>query len=453
MAEEIAQICSKLSIEDVGGDIIDLGAITADEEDEKLTLMLVGRLLTERSYNVEDFKRTMMSVWSPAHGMVIRVLSPNLYAFQFFHWRDKERVLEGRPWCFDNMLILLKEMDGDEQPEKVTITHSPFWVRVKNLPFNCRSDAYVRALAGGMGEVIKLEEDSLGVGRYRRVKIMLNTRLPLKQEQRIKDKKGREVKVEYVYERLPYFCFACGVMGHSERECHAVLEEDKKKKLGWGPGLKATPRKGRAKEVEEIESIVSAKKALFVTKGSGDKEKGETVEKETSNNTSVEALLEGRIEKGKHEEKTKAKLLTLTVSENIPPGTNKPNEVEIPQEDSTGTFEQVNQTTTLSFVMGTTGGKEKKGGGRSWKRQARDTGRVQQVGHTTTGMQKRNLENVDMEIENDDGFGKRAKQGSLSEVLLTNPAEVGADQPATPNESFMLELSGYGQSPISSPAP
>lgn len=46
------------------------------------------------------------------------------------------RVLEGRPWCFNNMLVLLKEANGDEQPDQVTINQYPLWVQIKNLPFN-----------------------------------------------------------------------------------------------------------------------------------------------------------------------------------------------------------------------------------------------------------------------------------------------------------------------------
>lgn len=68
-------------------------------------------------------------------------------------------MLQGRPWCFENILIDMKEVEGDEQPEEVNLTHSPFWVRVKKLPFNCQSDAHVRALVAGMGTIMKIEQD------------------------------------------------------------------------------------------------------------------------------------------------------------------------------------------------------------------------------------------------------------------------------------------------------
>ncbi|XP_021733146.1 uncharacterized protein LOC110699962 [Chenopodium quinoa] len=171
MADEIAARYAKLRIEEDEGGIVDLGAINSSVVPDKFHLMLIGRLVTDRPYNLEAFKNTMIRDWTLTDKVVIRVLAPNLYAFQFFHWRDKEKVLKGRPWCFDNMLLILKEVEGDEQPEQVALYHSPFWVRVKHLPFNCRSDEDVKELVANWGEVLEIEEDLLGLDRFRRVRL------------------------------------------------------------------------------------------------------------------------------------------------------------------------------------------------------------------------------------------------------------------------------------------
>lgn len=266
MADELTLQCAKLRLVEEEKEIVDLGIVATKDSNDNLELLLVGKLLTERPYNVEAFKRTIMKVWAPMKGMVIRVLGPNLYAFQFFHWRDKDKVMIGRPWCFKNSLIVMKEIEGDEQPEEVELNHLPFWVRVKKLPFNCRSVAHVRALTMGMGDILEFEEDVWGLDRFRRVKIKLDVTKPLRRVKASVDKKGREVTVEFSYERLPFFFFACGVMGHSERDCTMVSEEDKKKGLDWGMFLRASPRKSRGKEIEEIASLSSCKRSLFVTK-------------------------------------------------------------------------------------------------------------------------------------------------------------------------------------------
>ena len=70
--------------------------------------------------------------------------------------------MEGRPWCFDNMLMLLKEAEVDEQPDQVTLNNSPFQIRLKNLPFNMRSNEIVIALIGNMGKILEIQEDVLG---------------------------------------------------------------------------------------------------------------------------------------------------------------------------------------------------------------------------------------------------------------------------------------------------
>ena len=262
MTEEIAESVSRLNIDEEEDEVIDLNTLNPNPENV-VSLLLVGRLLTERNFNVEAFKRTITTVWAPVHGLVIRVLKPNLFAFQFFHWRDMLKVLEGRPWCFDNMLVVLKEAEGDEQPDQVSLFSSPFWIRLKNLPFNMRSNDVVKALIGNMGEILDIEEDVLGFGRYRRVKVMLDITKPLRRYRKLRDKNGKDLQIDFAYERLPFFCLACGVMGHSEKDCQSVTEEERCEKLGWNLGLKATPRKGITKEIEEETKFKNCKKVLF----------------------------------------------------------------------------------------------------------------------------------------------------------------------------------------------
>lgn len=105
-----------------------------------------------------------------------------------------ERVLEGHTWCFDNMVILLKENDRVEQLDQVTITKSPFWVHIKNLSFNYRTDDIVRALIGNTGEIIEMEDDVLGIGRYRGVKVLLDVTKPL-QIPKTKRQKGENCRL------------------------------------------------------------------------------------------------------------------------------------------------------------------------------------------------------------------------------------------------------------------
>lgn len=140
------------------------------------------------------------------------------------------KVLDGRPWCFDNMLVLLKEADGDEQPDQVILQHSPFLVRIKNLPFNYRSNEIVRGLIGNMGEIMEIEEDVLGFGKYRCVKVMINITKPLCRYRKIKDKKGKSFKLISHMKDFPYFALLV-VLWDIRNEIAMVCLKKTKRKL------------------------------------------------------------------------------------------------------------------------------------------------------------------------------------------------------------------------------
>lgn len=78
-----------------------------------------------------------------------------------------------------------------------------------------------------------------------RIKIKLDVRKPLKRRKKIKRKNGTEFVVSCKYERVGDFCFACGLVTHTERFCRRsidVISEDGT--WEWGSWLRAPTRRG-----------------------------------------------------------------------------------------------------------------------------------------------------------------------------------------------------------------
>lgn len=75
--------------------MIDWNDDVADDEDAHIELGFVRKLRTSRNINKNAFMNTMKNVWQPTYGIDIRSIGENTYVFQFHHWRDKLRVLEG----------------------------------------------------------------------------------------------------------------------------------------------------------------------------------------------------------------------------------------------------------------------------------------------------------------------------------------------------------------------
>ncbi|XP_021758507.1 uncharacterized protein LOC110723457 [Chenopodium quinoa] len=265
MAGEIIEKWSKLSITEEENEIAELGGSNDEEQNNKLALSLVGKLLTIRSYNFEALQNTLKQIWSLSHGVLFRKIENNLFVIQFFHWRDKEKVLDGALWNFDNQLLLLKDIQGDEQLENIDLKFCPFWIRLYNLPFDNRSDEDVKKITEKVGVVLEVEQDELGWDKSRRVRVMIDTSKPIRRIQKIRNKKGVVTSVQFKYERLSTFCFLCGILGHTEKDCPNADEDEEIEEKQWGLWLRASPRKGHDRLKEEVDSLRKKSQSLVFT--------------------------------------------------------------------------------------------------------------------------------------------------------------------------------------------
>lgn len=105
-----------------------------EEVVEKYDLCLVGRFLTEKNINTRAMKTKIADVWKPTMRINIKELETGIYLFQFFHREDKQWVMNGGPWNFDNTILLLEEIPLGEEPLKVPLRHLNIWIQIHDLP-------------------------------------------------------------------------------------------------------------------------------------------------------------------------------------------------------------------------------------------------------------------------------------------------------------------------------
>ena len=245
MADEIISKVSDLKITAEEDKTIAFDDIPDIENNQDFTLAVIGKVVTVtvRSYNFEALKRTLNQVWAISKGAIFRVIENELFVVQFACKRDKEKVMAGRPWTFDQSLVLLQNIDADIQPSNITMNLSPFWVRVYNLPLRCRSEAHIRLIGGSLGDVLEVDTNEILWDKSARIRVLIDITKPLRRVQRFSLRNGVSAMVDIKYERLPTFCFSCCVIGHIGRDCVEVPEEDKEGDKQWGPWLRASPRK------------------------------------------------------------------------------------------------------------------------------------------------------------------------------------------------------------------
>ncbi|XP_021722367.1 uncharacterized protein LOC110689843 [Chenopodium quinoa] len=199
----------------------DFEEATDEGSKSQICVSLIGKMLTGRPFNFEAMKKTLTSIWRLHNHVAIRMIETNLFVFQFFSIEDKERILEGCPWSFDNQILCLKEIHPDEQPSDIQFTHTPFWVRLLDVPFGKRNSSFAYDIGECLGGYLDYDSvDYLGWDEFMRIKVMIDIRKPLRRGVRLATGKGEATWLDIKYKRLGDFCYYCGRLSHTDRNCH-----------------------------------------------------------------------------------------------------------------------------------------------------------------------------------------------------------------------------------------
>ncbi|GJT29690.1 reverse transcriptase [Tanacetum coccineum] len=208
---------SNLLINEAEHEVVDFAD---DDTHDERQFTLVGKVYTGRVMNFQKLKRISMAAWRPRRSVRIQELEDGLFLAMFKHVVDMSCVLDEGPWSVKRDMVILKPLDEDEQPSNMEMSKSPFWIRLLNLSFSRRSENYVRAIAGRLGTILEVDTHHLKEGsKYIRVRVMIDVSKPLCQHLFVTNRKHEKVTVGLCYERLPNFCYWCGHLGHTEKEC------------------------------------------------------------------------------------------------------------------------------------------------------------------------------------------------------------------------------------------
>ncbi|KAK6119862.1 hypothetical protein DH2020_046409 [Rehmannia glutinosa] len=199
--------------------------ITLDSKDVVVSRVeceksLIGRVFGAKKINFSGFKYTIHNIWHTNEPFTVCEIGENLFQFIFKSREDKIRVRGGRTWSFDSQYIILRDWSEEVINNPEAFKTVELWVQLWNIPFHWLSVDTGRKIGLKFGKLKDIHIPEVGSSRGKHIKILVEVNLdkPLMRGTNIKLNEDA-YWVEFKYENLQSFCFYCGHIGHTKRNC------------------------------------------------------------------------------------------------------------------------------------------------------------------------------------------------------------------------------------------
>ncbi|TXG64315.1 hypothetical protein EZV62_011309 [Acer yangbiense] len=229
-ADEVAWLCASMTLKDREGPVRTLKSNLKEAGLQRLANSLVGKVLSPKIVHRDSFHAVMKKIWQTREGVEIDPVDGNIFTFQFGNMEDKKRIISGGPWSFNDALIVMEEPRGMGDVQHMKFNKSEFWVQIHNAPLICMSEEIRRFLGSMIGKVVDFDGGDSGsdMTNFLRVRVLLEINKPLRRCLRVDVLwDGVELVMLIKYEWLLDFCFRCGLLRHTIKDC-----TDKPKNLG-----------------------------------------------------------------------------------------------------------------------------------------------------------------------------------------------------------------------------
>ncbi|MFQ6619423.1 hypothetical protein Gotur_001338 [Gossypium turneri] len=181
----------------------------------------IGKLMTQEKVNREAMYRVFKSLWYTKEEVNFVALKDGGILVKFCNEDDRKRILNLSPWLFDQCLFNMVPYSKDKTMEEYDFNHTPFWVRIANIPMEYMDRDMALEVGTAIGEVLAIDwrDRDGGWTEYMRIRINIDINKPLRRVVHFTNHGGEEFVCSIRYEKLPRFCYICGLIGHTTQKC------------------------------------------------------------------------------------------------------------------------------------------------------------------------------------------------------------------------------------------
>lgn len=125
-------------------------------------------------------------------------------------------MLNGGPWSFKKMLLLLDIVNDGDIPQQIHLCKQTFWVQAFGIPLNYMTVEMGKIVGQSLSSVVMVDHNRHGdcLGDFLIFRVALDVFQPLCQLLKVRLPNGTLVDMDLLHERLPVYCFLCGCFDH-----------------------------------------------------------------------------------------------------------------------------------------------------------------------------------------------------------------------------------------------
>ncbi|CAN6374547.1 unnamed protein product [Urochloa humidicola] len=173
----------------------------------------------------------MEKAWNTERSLPVQRLENNRYIIEFESQQMHDFVTNGGPWRHKGDALIVVPYDGFQRPSEVVIDAVNVWVRFYDVPVKLRTPTFSAVLAKKVSSRVLDGGGPVRNQNFSRARVALVLEEPLKPTVEVKVKDMGLMSFEVGYENVPFFCFICGRMGHSKRECPEEEEDSEEEEV------------------------------------------------------------------------------------------------------------------------------------------------------------------------------------------------------------------------------
>jgi hypothetical protein len=129
-------------------------------------LPLVGQLISQKTQNNQTVNVALSKAWFFANPFSFAVHGPNVYLFKFTDKEHVSRILK-KVWNVNGFLLAIQTWHPSATLRDLSLKEVSFWIQIHGLPLQNMTLKNSIAIGKGIGQVVKVDENSGATASFR----------------------------------------------------------------------------------------------------------------------------------------------------------------------------------------------------------------------------------------------------------------------------------------------